>query len=616
MEIGPVFRAELVRNARRRIAYWLRLAYGFLLLFVIWTNYAPLAARSASRGLYFQDLAQFALNTFIAFMVVQIAALLVLIPALCGGAVADEKQRKTLHYLMASQLTSREIIVDKLLARLFHLGVYVLLGIPVMSLLSLFGGVPWEYVAVGYTATFSIGFFAAALAVFVSVLSRRVRQGVLLAYLIEVGWLIGPPLCAGFVGAVFPQTFQWIGPLYAFGMNSSPVSLYVMLSVGGPGLWRGPSQALPYFEGMVGLQLCGGMLLLVLSVLLLRPVFRRQEDKPRRLNWFHAPRRARVFARPACGDDAMLWKERYFTRTDVFTKLVVLPATIVVTVGLVLGSQLDETVGRVVGDYWQNGTAAALDRERLASAVQMVTYCYATLWLLAVAGASASCMTVEREQDTWVSLISSPLGAREIVRGKVLGAVWGLRGFGVLLTIFWLIALLLGAISVPGLLLAGLTFAVLTWFVAALGSYVSLLARNTARALTTTILVLVLLNGGCQAVVWPLRAVGLITAREPDMLVFTPLLISGALTVPERLAFIGEHANQRSVAALSGLVAYQELVYGALIAVLYGAAALVLTLRTAGAFDRINDRPRMPTEAVPRRVAQDAEGLVLSRTTD
>ena len=75
--------------------------------------------------------------TLIAF---QGVAVLVLTPAIVAGVVADEKRRKTLQYLMVSRLTSTEIILGKLFARLLHIGVFLAIGLPVMCLISLFGG--------------------------------------------------------------------------------------------------------------------------------------------------------------------------------------------------------------------------------------------------------------------------------------------------------------------------------------------------------------------------------------------------------------------------------------------------------------------------------------------
>ena len=250
--------------------------------------------------------------------------ILVLVPALFGGVIADEKQRKTIHYLMASQLSSGEIVLDKLAARLLHVGVFILLGLPVVSLLGLFGGVAWEYVLVAYSGTFSSTFFAAALATLVSTFARRVRQGVLLAYLLVIGWVIVPTVADPVCRFAFPGVYLWFGPVNSWVQATSPLHVIAM-ALRGP-IWRRPFRRAPAllldpFVWMVGLQVATGLVFLLVAILQLRPTFRRQEAGTPWLNWFG--RRARLprwLTRHECGEDAMLWKERHFARTDVFTK--------------------------------------------------------------------------------------------------------------------------------------------------------------------------------------------------------------------------------------------------------------------------------------------------------
>jgi ABC-type transport system involved in multi-copper enzyme maturation permease subunit len=207
MLLGPVFRAELIRTPRRRRIYVLRVLYGIALLFLLWINYEDLLLTAANRGgrPRIDDFSAFASKTFTWFASVQLGTILLLIPALFGSVIADEKQRKTMHYLMASRLSSSEIVLDKLAARLLQIGAFVLLGLPVMSILTLFGGVALDYVAGVYLATCSITFFAAALCVLISTFARRVRQGVLIAYVCIFAWLFFPALADGVCAWLYPN---------------------------------------------------------------------------------------------------------------------------------------------------------------------------------------------------------------------------------------------------------------------------------------------------------------------------------------------------------------------------------------------------------------------------
>src|SRR5262245_35780463 len=298
MLLGPVFRAELIRTPRRRRYYVLRVVYGLALLVLVWLNYLDMMVMARYRGglVWISEAASFALSTFRAFAIVQVVTLFFLIPALFGGRIADEKQRKTMHYLMASRLSSREIVVDKFLARMLHVAVFVLLGLPVMSLLSLFGGVAWDYVIAAYAGTASLSFFAAALATLVSTLARTVRQGVLISYLLLVLWLLLPPIIAPLCRILYPSLYGWLEPVNEWVLVMNPL-VVVLNHARGPGplrLWSIPGGVAALFEPvvlMVELQVAAGFGFLLLAIVQLRPTFRRQETSNRRLTWFKPERR-------------------------------------------------------------------------------------------------------------------------------------------------------------------------------------------------------------------------------------------------------------------------------------------------------------------------------------
>src|SRR3954447_26402071 len=163
---GPVFNSELTLTARRARYYAIRFLYGMILLFFV----VQAAPTSRLGEVFWQggevsiaEMAAAGSRIFEAFAILQSVAVLVLTPVIVAGVVADEKRRKTLHYLMASRLTSAEIILGKLFARLLHVGIFLAIGLPVMGLISLFGGVEPLWVVLAYGGTLSTAFFLAAL---------------------------------------------------------------------------------------------------------------------------------------------------------------------------------------------------------------------------------------------------------------------------------------------------------------------------------------------------------------------------------------------------------------------------------------------------------------------
>jgi ABC-type transport system involved in multi-copper enzyme maturation permease subunit len=600
MLMGPVFRAELLRTARQRRYYLLRLVYGGILLLLVWTGYEQM--RLYHPVAHLSDVAQFATQTFISFAVVQLITLLLLVPAVFGGAIADEKQRKTLHYLMASQLTGGEIILDKLLGRSAHLVIFVAIGLPVVSLLGLFGGISADSVVVAYVGTFSTVAFAVGLTILVSTLARRVRDAILAAYLLILMWLFVPPLVLVSGQALIPAVYAWIGPVNDWLTDTSPVGLLFRARTGV--FLGGVSSMFDQFVWTVGNQLGVAAILLVLAIWRLRPTFRRQEETPVRRTWFRARegrKRSRWSTPPACGDDPILWKERHYAPVDRFTRLILLPAIVFVTLPLAMMTELEGRLSGVLHAFWWQGFNA--HRSLPASflwGLQVDLGWYVAFWLLAVAGASASSVTIEREKDTWVSLTSTPLAGPEILRGKVLGAIWHQRGFAAVLIFLWALALITGAASLLGVLASIALVALFTWLVATVGVYASLRASSTSRAIGSALTTLVVLNG------YPFYLYSFLRGRiEWD----SSYSLLGILPSLSAWSMVPGQAFERFRKLIDPVGDIPpSLLLGPAVLVLYAAIALALKMRIMGQFDRWLDRPPLSgTPSAPKRPARDLE---------
>ena len=583
---GPVFNVELLTSARQRRYFAVRTLYGLILLLILWISSWSLNGRGQpEREEYtINELSQFAIATFSSFSGLQGAAVLALTPALVAGAIADEKQRKTLHYLLASRLTGGEIVLGKLLARMLHVTVLLAIGLPVMSLLGLFGGVDPTLVLCVYAGTATTAFFLAALSILVSTISKRARDAIIVVYLLELCWLTLPPLIAYPIKTEWPAFYSVIGPVNFWIYPTHPGSLFEMATPGG-----NPWKLLGW---MCGLQVAYGFLFVTLAVWRLRPGFRNEGAGrhplrsrlprllPRQGGW-------RLLPRPACGDDAMRWKELHVGRLGGITKLVS------AFVGLILLALLSywtlffapPSFAEVASyGYGWSGTYAS--RLSFNMFLRIAGGCLYVLVTLGVASAAAGGVTGEKEGDTWTSLVTTDLTGTEILRAKMIGAAWSMRGILGTMAGLWLIGLVAGAVHPIGLFAIVVETAVFLWFAAALGTAMSMWSKSTTRALGWTIATLVFLNGGYLMCCLPFR-------------MNTPLVALGCTPFAHGLSLLSyrdlpDLLNPTSGGyggPFTGMGGGRFALLCAASPVAYALAAILLTTAALGGFDRAVDRP-------------------------
>jgi ABC-type transport system involved in multi-copper enzyme maturation permease subunit len=576
---GPVFNVELITTARRARYYAIRFVLGMLLLYSVVQVQTPWPRRASlwSGGeASIREMAAIGMSLFATITSVQGVAVLLLTPALVAGVVADEKRRKTLHYLMSSRLSSAEIILGKLFARLLHIGVFLAVGLPVLSLISLFGGVEPLLVVMVYAGTFSTAFFLAALAVLISTLARRPREAVSQVYILEIAWLFVPSLISWLMpmaGGRWVQVYEWIKPVNDVLRWSSPFSLVQ------PTAWGGLVESAVW---MFALQAAFALGFLLIAIVVLRPLFRREGEGPRRLGWLVDARRGRRFLpRPEVGDDAMLWKERYVSRTSAVIKIA--SGMIFIVVISVLGYATYQFAEPAFVELWEYGYGASgtgRAREDLNGYLRAITTVIYVAWGLGVAGVSAAAIASEREEDTWTSLTATPLSGEEILRAKMFGAVWGTRWLGLLLAAFWLLGLVSGAVHPIGFAAVAVETTVFIAFVVALGTALSLSSKTTVWAQTWTIAILMISNWAYLLCCIPLEI-------EP------PLVAVGVTPMIEAISLMSyQDVSMLSSGFHGGAHSMESVMTCGLSVLLYGVAALLLTLRSFLTFDARIDRPR------------------------
>jgi ABC-type transport system involved in multi-copper enzyme maturation permease subunit len=237
----------------------------------------------------------------------------------------------------------------------------------------------------------------------------------------------------------------------------------------------------------------------------------------------------RLFKRRPCGDAPMIWKECTGTLSSGSTvkTAIILLLGLGAAVGLAYWVyELGVPAFQETLDYGYGSTGAMMARNHMSISVRILTGVLYVLMALMLAASAATGFTIEREKDTWVSLVATPLDGAAIVTGKILGAFWRVRGLLVTLLLVWLIGMLCGAVHPLGFLAAIVLTSLYTLFIDLVGTCFSLRFKSSARALTATIGVLVFLNGGYLFCCIPFLSLsGTIVILGG----FTPLIVTGAV---------------------------------------------------------------------------------------
>ena len=129
-------------------------------------------------------------------------------------------------------------------------------------------------------------------------------------------------------------------------------------------------------------------------------------------------------------------------------------------------------------DYGYGSTGTQAARDALSDGLRYLTACLYVLMALLLGAGAATGITMEREKDAWTSLTVTPLEGQEILIGKILGALWRVRGILAALLFVWLIGLICGAVHPLGFLLAIVATSIDLTFIAVLGTYVSLRSKQ------------------------------------------------------------------------------------------------------------------------------------------
>ena len=271
LDITPIMNRELM-TASRKVRLWgSRWFFAGMMLAIVLVTFAARYhwdAGDASPAL----MARVAIQAFLWILLAHAVLIFDVVSTRAAPSIAGEKDRGTLDFLLATRLSNAEIVLGKLASCMAVLVADVAAGLPVMLLLHLLGGVDLRLILLAYAGLITTAFFMIALAIWVSTGASDRRQAGTSSVLWTFAWLIGP----FFVSTVFPRFGirlpGFLLTVNAWVMASSPLGLAMKIG-GGVTPSAGLVDAVAW---MCGLQIAGGILLVIGAIARLRSAYRRQ----------------------------------------------------------------------------------------------------------------------------------------------------------------------------------------------------------------------------------------------------------------------------------------------------------------------------------------------------
>jgi ABC-type transport system involved in multi-copper enzyme maturation permease subunit len=500
---GPVLFYDMIRIARRGRYFGLRCLYAGLLLFFLLIAYLE-TSQSTHGTMTAQQAGRFAESYFNMFMLVQMIAVLLLTPAYVAGSVADEKVRKTLEFLLATDLRNREIVLSKLGARLANLTLFVMTGLPILSLIQFLGGVDPNLVLAGFAATGVTVIGLAGLSIAYSVSFRRPRDAITMTYLTVIAYIVLSILAYG------GQRSGWSimsEPVW-FGKNAPTVSDLVdgfnsgnfflgLEEIRAAGVTGTLSVVIPkllaryaLFHGIIAAACTA------LAVSRLRRVALQQASRSKRA------RSGELLRRPAVGTQPMLWKELFVEGGVRFNLLTALILAILMISSLLPGFWI-LTLWLLEPHHGQGMPWWNMARE-MNIYVRFASTAVACLLLLAVAVRAASSISSERDRQTFDALLTTPLESDSVLWSKWLGNMLSIRLGWIWLGIILLLGVLSGGLHIFALGLVLGAWTIYAGVISMIGMWFSMVSRSTMRATVWTILVTLTLGGAYLFLCMPL----------------------------------------------------------------------------------------------------------------
>lgn len=171
---------------------------------------------------------------FAALAFLELVMICAITPAVTASAISSEKEKQTYEMLMATPLSPTRILWGKLVSSLSYVLLLLFAGIPLASIVFIFGGVAPRDMLKALVVLIGIAIAYGILGLFLSALFGRSGRATVASFLIVAALVIGPIFAAGLVAAMTnTEPPRWILAPSPISALSSALAPSVGINTGG-----------------------------------------------------------------------------------------------------------------------------------------------------------------------------------------------------------------------------------------------------------------------------------------------------------------------------------------------------------------------------------------------
>lgn len=179
MKMNPVYKRELTVSSRSiKMALILMAFNGILAVAALFNMFSVVEQVKVTAEIQYTRF----LELYVFVSTIEFILLMFIMPALTAGSISGERERQTLDLMLTTTMKPRDIVLGKLYSALTTMLLLVLTGLPVQSLVFVYGGVTVSDMVILFVCCCAVALLAGGIGIFFSSLFKRSTMATVCTY--------------------------------------------------------------------------------------------------------------------------------------------------------------------------------------------------------------------------------------------------------------------------------------------------------------------------------------------------------------------------------------------------------------------------------------------------